>query len=309
MIDTSKSRLDTIDDTFLKQHGVKLTLKRDDLIDSDVSGNKWRKLKYNLEQCRENKNVGVLTFGGAFSNHLVATAAACKMEGIACVGIVRGEELSSDSNETLKRCTDLGMKLKFISRSDYSLKTEKYFLQEMIIEFPNYYIVPEGGANYLGMIGCQEIANEIPNFNRYDRIIVAQGTATTSCGLSLALNEKQKLSVFPAMKGYDSEGEMNKLFKQSALLFEDFTELIEPENRYHFGGYGKASKELIEFINAFYNQHDIKLDLIYNGKAMFGLYDMIKNNEISNENILFIHTGGVQGVIGYEKLKGIKVFC
>ena len=150
---TEKSILQELSNPILKEKNIQLFLKRDDLIDSEVSGNKWRKLKYNIEQAISKKNDAILTFGGAYSNHLVATASACFKVGIRSIGIVRGEELSENSNETLKKCFEFGMELKFVSRQEYVLKGDSLFLKDLHLENENCFIVPEGGANFYGMVG------------------------------------------------------------------------------------------------------------------------------------------------------------
>ena len=206
---TEKSILQKIEGECFEKRNIRLYIKRDDLIDSEVSGNKWRKLKFNIEQVKALKKEGVLTFGGAFSNHLIATASACHKAGIQSVGIVRGNELNENSNETLRNCSQLGMKLKFVTREEYRLRYDKMYQNELCVEFENHYVVPEGGANFYGMIGCQEIIKEIDI--DYDVLLVAQGTSTTSCGLLLGLPDGVKLHVVPALKSYNSIESMREL--------------------------------------------------------------------------------------------------
>ncbi len=309
LFDTSLSILSPVSDSLLEEHGVSLLVKRDDLIDSDVSGNKWRKLKYNVLQCQQYKNDGILTFGGAYSNHLVATAAACHKAGLKSVGVVRGDELNPDSNETLKRCHDFGMHLHFVSREEYHLRDERYYHEELLNEFPNLFVVPEGGANYWGMIGCQELVKEINE--PFDRIVVAQGTTATSCGLVMGLEEHQKISVVPVLKGFDSLGEMRKLFGKSGIdaeTIDQFLSKTEVLDTFHFGGYAKYDDDLIQFIRDFHQKHQIKLDHVYTGKAMFALWNQIKQGRYDGESIVFLHTGGLQGVSGLERKLNEKLF-
>lgn len=309
LFDTSRSVLHAINDSLLEAHGVSLHLKRDDLIDSEVSGNKWRKLKYNILQCNQFKNEGILTFGGAYSNHLVATAAACAKAGLNSVGVVRGDELNANSNVTLDRCAELGMHLHFVSREEYHLRDERYYHEELLNAFPNLWVVPEGGSNYWGMVGCQELVSEIKE--PFDRLIVAQGTSTTSCGLLLGLSEEQKLSVVPALKGFDSISEMKQRFGKSGIDAETTSQLIaqtEVLNEYHFEGYAKYSDELIDFMRTFYQKHTVKLDHVYTGKVMFGLWEEIKSGKYDGEKIVFVHTGGLQGLSGLESKLGEKVY-
>lgn len=309
MFDLSKSVLDEVIDDNLSSRGIHLFIKRDDLIHSEVSGNKWRKLKYNVQQCETNKKEGILTFGGAFSNHLLATASACHAIGLKSVGIVRGDELNAQSNHTLRRCSELGMEMKFISREEYRMSPDKSFLADLAHEFPNFHIVPEGGANYYGMIGCQEILKEIEV--DFDAVFVAQGTTTTSCGLLMGLKEEQELFAVPALKGFDSEKEMHTIFEYSGVekeWLQDAFGKLNILNEYHFGGYGKYDNELLQFIRSFYLKHGIKLDPIYTGKAMFALMKELEDEKWNGKSVIFIHTGGIQGVQSVEEKSGFKMF-
>ena len=306
---TEKSILEKLSFPILEEKNIELFVKRDDLIDTEVSGNKWRKLKYNIEQALANKNNSIVTFGGAFSNHLVATAAACKLIGIRCVGIVRGEELNSNSNETLKRCTEYGMELKFVSRSEYALRNDSLYLKDIHLEFENSFVVPEGGANFYGMIGCQDIIKEIEQ--DFDHVFIAQGTTTTSCGVLISLPSNSKLHVVPVLKGFDSISEMRNLLNYTLFdeeLTEELLNRVTVHSNAHFGGYGKYDLELLDFIKQFYHENNIKLDPIYTGKVMFELIKNIKENKLSNSKVLFIHTGGLQGIEGVEKKQGYSLF-
>lgn len=309
LFDTSVSVLDAISDPILKAHSVELFVKRDDLIDDAVSGNKWRKLKYNVLQCQQYKNEGILTFGGGYSNHLLATAAACKKMGFSSVGVVRGDELTPKSNHTLASCQALGMHLHFVSRQEYHLRSERYYHEELLQQFPNLHVVPEGGANYWGMIGCQELLKEIPF--AFDRMVVGQGTTTTSCGVLLGLKENQRCSVVPVLKGFDCKDEMQRLYGKSGIDSETVEMLLTKADvldAYHFGGYARYNAALIDFIRSFYARHHVKLDPIYTGKVMFGLYEAIKSGRYDGERIVFLHTGGLQGIAGVEKKMGERLF-
>jgi len=305
MLPLEQSIVQEVHFSLLKESGNRLFIKRDDLIHSEVSGNKWRKLKYNIELARESKLDGVLTFGGAFSNHLVATAAACQMAGLKSVGVVRGEELNAQSNETLKRCSAYGMELVFISRSDYGERHERLFQEDLKSRFPNFHLVPEGGANYYGMIGCQELMNETSN--DFDIVALAQGTTTTSCGILMGLPEQTSLWVFPVLKGFESSREMSELLKRAAFESDWVAELlqkVEVYNDYHFGGYARVTSELLDFIEDFYKETSVPLDPVYTGKAMFGLIEKIGELGFKNKRILFVHTGGLQGAQAiFEKQK------
>jgi 1-aminocyclopropane-1-carboxylate deaminase len=292
-----------------KQRNLTVLVKRDDLIHNEISGNKWRKLLYNFEQAKFNKNDTILTFGGAFSNHLVATACACNLLGFNSIGIVRGDELNENSNDTLKRCSDYGMQLVFVSRSEYQLRYDREWWKELHIDYPNSFIVPEGGANYYGILGCQEIWSELPK--DVDRVFVAQGTTTTSCGILLGSLEKCKVHVVPVLKGFDSEVEMRQLFQQSFLeeeLISEFFDRLVIEKDYHFGGYGKYTDELLTYITTKYRQFNLKLDPIYTAKAFYALEDTIQKLNLRDEKIVFIHTGGIQGSKEVEMREKIDLY-
>lgn len=296
MFDVTKSLLQKLELNELNTQNIELFVKRDDLIDEHVSGNKWRKLKFNVEQAKTLKKNGILTFGGAYSNHLVAAAAACHRSGLKAIGIVRGDELNEDSNPTLRQCVDFGMELHFVSRLDYAARYEKSYHEELNFEFPNYLIVPEGGANYYGMIGCQEILKETTN--DYDYVFVAQGTTTTSIGLALALPEITKLLVVPVLKGFDSLGEMKSLLGYTGFessMIDDVLAKVNVLDEYHFGGYGKYTDELLDFMERVFLETRLPLDPIYTGKVLYAIQDWLIKNDIKNKRVLFVHTGGIQG--------------
>ncbi len=273
---------------------IKLTsqlwLKPEYEIHPEVSGNKFRKLKYNLEAAVREGFEGVLTFGGAFSNHIAATAAAGKLLNISTVGIIRGEELAKDIdlNPTLSYAKASGMDLDFISRAAYRNKNEVSFLQSLNIKYPNFYIIPEGGTNARAVRGCSEILTE--KDRDFDVICCAVGTGGTISGLINSSLPHQKIIGFPALKG--------------AFLNEDIRKFAQHSNwelcpDYSFGGYAKVNQELIQFINQFKNDFGIPLDPVYTAKMMFGIDDLVKKGFFSRSTkILAIHTGGLQGISG-----------
>ena len=310
VFENNNSIVEKIEIPELGKRDIDLYVKRDDLIHEQVSGNKWRKLKYNIELCSTRKKNGVVTFGGAFSNHLIATAAVCNQVGLNSIGIVRGDELNHSSNNTLNNCHQLGMQLLFVTREEYAFRNDKGYLETLKTKFPNFYVVPEGGANYHGMIGCQEIMSEIDI--PVDHVFVAQGTATTSCGILMGLKEHQFLHVVPVLKGYDSMAEMKHIFELGAIdkvWFENMLERVEVLSDYHFGGYGKYTEELLFFIKEFYNEHRLKLDPIYTGKTMFAMLKELQSDSYNGKNILFIHTGGVQGADHIIQRSGIDLYA
>ncbi len=266
---------------------MKLFVKRDDLIHNEFSGNKLRKLKFNLKAFFDNQCDGILTFGGAFSNHLLATASACHYLNIPCVGIVRGEELNEASNPLLKRCHELGMRLLFYSRNEFH--QIKKSSGNHFFEGRNYWAVPEGGSNQEGILGCQEI---VPKLD-FDYVIVAQGTTTTSLGILLELTNNQRMIVVPVLKGFDSLLEMQNLLGNNQL-FESVKDKIIVLDQFHFGGYGKSNSELNLFVEMFNELNDFVIEPIYTGKVIYALSQWLNCNRINeNKKVLFVHTGGL----------------
>ena len=281
-----------IEDQILTDYGVRLLIKRDDLLHKHISGNKWRKLKYNLSEAVQQNHHTILTFGGAYSNHLAATAFACNKVGVESIGVVRGED--DAQNPTLNFLRSNNMRLKFVSRTDYRRKREDGFIEDLKNEFGNCFMIPEGGANGLGVRGCAEILPEVEE--TFDVVCCAAGTGTTLAGLALSLQEKQKLIGFPVLKGGGFlEQEMLRLIDESRLKpLTDFR--FELNTNYHFGGYAKTKPELFNFIQGFQERNAIRLDPVYTSKMMFGVYDLIQNGHFSRgTSILTIHTGGLQG--------------
>jgi len=271
---------------------VSLTIKREDQIHPFVSGNKFRKLKYNLIQAKSDNYDTLLTFGGAFSNHIAAVAAAGKEQGFKTIGIIRGDELFEHQNPTLLFAKSCGMRLEFISRENYRLKMEAFFIDQLKQQFGDFYLIPEGGTNELAVKGCKEILIEADS--QFDYICCAVGTAGTIAGLINSAKPQQKVLGFPALKGDFLQEEICK-FAASGNW-----ELISD---YHFGGYGKINEDLIRFINAFHNQTKIPLDPIYTGKMVYGIADLIHQGYFPKESkILAIHTGGLQGISGMNNL-------
>lgn len=282
--------------------GVELWLKRDDLIHPDISGNKWRKLVYNVQQVKESGYKGLVTFGGAFSNHIAATAYAGKLNGIETVGIIRGEE-ADFQNPTLNRAQKNGMVLKPISRTQYASKTNPEYLNQLRQNFPEYLIIPEGGANLNGVLGCMEILKEVEH--DIDVVACPIGTSTTFSGLVASAGQARKIIGFPALKGGDYlRADVNNFLNELKQLDERPPNLAPSSNwhfqtEYHFGGFAKMKEPLVRFMNDFWHETQIPLDPIYTAKMMFGLKEMIQNNEFEKgTRILAIHTGGLQGIAG-----------
>lgn len=291
-----------------KHAGVKLLVKRDDLIHPLVSGNKWRKLYLNIDAALNAKKDRVVTFGGAFSNHIVATAVACQQAGIPSLGIIRGEEVDL-SNPSLTLAKEYGMELIPVSRNEYALKNLPEYKEELYQRFGSVFIVPEGGANHYGVNGCMDIVKELdftPDF-----ITVAVGTGTTLAGIALAAKDATTVIGFPALKGGDFLLEEISALVYSCIFDEAYTadvlHKIRLETRFHFGGYGKTDERLVNFVNQFYRQTQLPLDLIYTGKLFYGLLEQLREGFYpKGSSILVIHTGGIQGNEGMKR-RGIEI--
>lgn len=269
---------------------VKLYIRREDLIHPFVSGNKFRKLKYNLLEAKQQNHRTLLTFGGAYSNHIAAVAFAGKENGFKTIGVIRGDELSSkiSQNPTLTFCQDNGMEFVFVSREQYRLKNTEDFLCNLKNDFDDFYLVPEGGTNDFAVKGCEEILSN--EDERFDYICCAIGTGGTISGIINSSTSNHKVLGFPSLKGDFIKKDIRKFAKK-----ENWDIISD----YHFGGYGKVSDDLIEFINDFYKKYSIPLDPIYTGKMFFGVIDLITKNYFPEDSkILLIHTGGIQGVQG-----------
>ena len=267
----------------IEYNGYRIGILRLDLIHPEISGNKWFKLKYNLGQAKkENKNT-IITFGGAFSNHIAATAASSKLGGFKSIGIIRGEE-TSVLNPTLSFAKQNNMELLFVSRDEYSQKSDSGYLQRLKYMYPEAYIIPEGGNNSLGQKGCEEILT--PEMFMYKNIYCAHGTGTTYRGISKSLLPHQKLNVV-------------NVLKFEAITNEPQTTML---NNYHFGGYAKHTNELLEFKSWLEARYSIQLDYVYTSKLFYAAFDLMKQEKLEkNDPILIIHCGGLQGNKGYEE--------
>lgn len=286
--------LQQIFEPFLEEKRIQLFVLRTDLNHPAISGNKLYKLKYNIEEAKKQHKDTLLTFGGAFSNHIAAIAAAGKEYGLKTIGIIRGEK-SSALNPTLQLAQKNGMQLDFISRELY--RNKNALMQYVIEKYKNTaYIIPEGGSNILGVKGCMEIATNI-NIP-FDYICTPCGTGATVAGIILSLKEKQKAVGFQVLKadGY-IRGEVDKWLKE----FDSEKSNWEIKDDYHFGGYAKLTPELKQFAADFYAKHNIALDYVYTAKMMYGIFELIKKDYFKNDStIIAVHTGGLQGNEGME---------
>ncbi|MBR9845457.1 MAG: 1-aminocyclopropane-1-carboxylate deaminase/D-cysteine desulfhydrase [Algicola sp.] len=258
-----------------------------------VSGNKLRKLKYNLMEAKKRNKAVLLTFGGAFSNHIAAVAYAGQEHGFQTIGIIRGEELNEQNslNATLSFAKSCGMQFKFVSRDVYRNKTSESFIEQLQRAFGDFYLIPEGGTNALAVKGCEDILTEADL--KFDYVCCPVGTGGTISGLINSSHSTQKIIGFPALKGDFLREEITKF--ASASNWELIT-------NYHFGGYAKINEDLIQFINQFKRCYNVPLDPIYTGKMMYGIYDLISKGYFKEgSKILAIHTGGLQGIEGMNK--------
>lgn len=272
---------------------VKVLVKREDLNNQNVSGNKWWKLKYNIEEAQLRGCNTLLTFGGAYSNHIYATAAAAFDVGLQSIGIIRGDELQADSNPTLSFAGKCGMRFEFIDRSAYRNKSQDAFLRFYQEKYPSAFIIPEGGTNDFAVRGVREFANDHLSSASFDHLFLAVGTGGTIAGLINGLEENKKIVGVAVMKG-------------GSFLINDVTKLLDAKvkaNRnwkiltdFHFGGYGKITSELIEVVKDFEVNYGLPLDPIYTGKAMAALMSEVQQGSFERgSTILFLHTGGLQG--------------
>lgn len=301
----SVSPVQEVHDPEFGRFGLRMLMKRDDLIHPVISGNKWRKLRYNLREAVMQDHHTVLTFGGAFSNHIAATAQACFNAGLSSIGIIRGDELTGIGlNPTLHEADRLGMELHFVSRDDYRKRAESEYLRTLETSFGRFFHIPEGGANALGVKGCTEILSEVDE--DYDVVCCAAGTGTTLAGLTLSLPEGKRLIGFPALKGggFLKDGVM-RLVTESRLRAVSDSAVPELVTDYHFGGYAKMTDALLAFIQTFRKRTGILLDPVYTGKMMFGIYDLAQKGHFpQGTTILVIHTGGLQGWKGMMDVPG-----
>ncbi len=272
--------LQPVQNHLTRANNIRLFLKRDDLIHPEISGNKWRKLKYNIAQAKLEHKSTLLTFGGAYSNHITATAAAGKLLGFRTIGIIRGEEYHP-LNKSLQFAVDAGMQLIYQSRTAY--KNKETIPAALFPNLDSIYVIPEGGANGLAVKGCAELVAEI--HMDFDYICCACGTGTTLAGIAGHLKPHQQAIGFPVLKnGAFLSDEIKRLTSADFQLMTD----------YHFGGYAKTTPELLQFIKDFYTEHQVLLDYVYTGKMMFGIMDLIAKGYFPPEStVIAVHTGGV----------------
>ncbi len=301
------SPLQKLQSTFLDKANVQLFVKRDDLIHSQFGGNKWRKLKYNLQHAKNKNFDTLLTFGGAWSNHIYATAAAGKYFGFNTIGLIRGEK-HQPLNATLAFAERCGMLLHYIDRKQYRQKDEASYQKKIIEEFGNVYILPEGGSNALAIKGCEEIVHEINKQidKPFDIICCASGTGATLAGMVSAINaekstQKKSAIGFSALKGGEFLTSEVHNFLSNNTTGHPTPKNWRIESNFHFGGYAKINDELIHFMHEFQSQYNIALDAVYTAKMFYGLFELIRSNTFEPGSIIVaVHSGGLQGNKGFN---------
>lgn len=280
------SPIQTIDHPVLSEQEIALWVKRDDLIHPFVSGNKGRKLKYLLADAIQQQKTTLVTFGGAYSNHLLATAFAAKEHGLQAIGYVRGEEIQASSNAVLKHCLDLGMEIRPIDRNSY--RNKQSIFEENFRDDARAYFIDEGGCSELAAKGVSELIGELPEV--YSHVCCACGTGTTLAGIAMGL-QKAKLPTqalgIAVLKGADFLRDDIRKLAPNCSNWQLFTE-------YHCGGYAQSNTDLLAWMKDFSRYSDLPLEPVYTGKAFYALFQLIKNGSfLKNSRILMIHTGGI----------------
>jgi 1-aminocyclopropane-1-carboxylate deaminase len=292
LIEYHKTGIIELKSQIFEQFEVRLLLKREDQNHPFISGNKWWKLKYNLEEALKTGQTKLLTFGGAYSNHIYATAAAAHELGLNCIGVIRGEE-TRPLNPTLAFAKSKGMKLHYVTREAYRSKTEQAFIKQLHDQFGDFYLVPEGGTNQLAVKSCAEFGKQLTDEVDFDYLCLPVGTGGTMAGIIEGVNEKKEIIGFPALKGaVFLEDEIRRYTRKKnwQLVYD-----------YHFGGYAKTTEELKKFMDQFEKQYNIPLDPVYTAKMMFGVMDLLKKKFFDPGSIILaIHTGGLQGRAGFS---------
>lgn len=276
---------------------TKVFMKRIDLVHPVISGNKWYKTKYNIAEMMTQGKRTLLTFGGAFSNHIHATVSAGKNFGFNTIGLIRGEE-HLPLNETLQYAVDNGMELHYVDRTTFRTRDTKEFTEWIKNRFGDVYILPLGGTNTIALKGCAEIVEQIDI--DFDYVCSAAGSGGTFAGIVSGLSGSKKGIVFPALKGGEFLGDVitNLVFQYTGKNFSNWSVNTD----YHFGGFAKLSKELVEFTKEFERLNGFELDYIYTNKMMFGISELIKSGYFkSGETIVAIHSGGLQGNVAMKE--------
>lgn len=285
MISYTETPIQEIDNPALRAAGVRLLVKREDLNHPIISGNKWWKLKYNLGEALNERAGMLLTFGGAYSNHIVAVAEAAAHIGMKSIGIIRGEN-REPLNPALRFARAKGMQLHFISREQYKTKTDSAFIERLRQQFGAFYLIPEGGTNELAVRGTRDWGEKLVREIDFDVVALAVGTGGTIAGIVQALRPGQRAIGISVLKGGD-------------FLVDEVRKWVGHERnwtietRFHFGGFAKASLDLHRFIDEQMRDQKLPLDPVYTAKALYGILELIRRKEIVGPcTVLMIHTGG-----------------
>jgi 1-aminocyclopropane-1-carboxylate deaminase len=290
-----------VQEVYLGNAKIRILIKREDLLHPDVPGNKLRKLYYNLQQASRQQADTLLTFGGAYSNHIAATAVAGKLTGFRTIGIIRGEP---NQNPTLNYARRQGMHLHFISREQYREKESEEFVNSLREKLGDFYLIPEGGTNKLAVQGCMEIVHDLKG-TAYDYLCCCCGTGGTLAGLVASAGKQVNVLGFSVLKGF---AELDNLVKDKVK--EATGQDCPPffiNHDFHFGGYAKASRELVDYINTFRQTHRVQLDPVYTGKMFYGVETLINENYFpEGSTLVLVHSGGLQGIAGFNERYGKK---
>lgn len=277
-----KPLIQTLSDKLFEINGIKADTLRLDLIHPYISGNKWYKLKYYLEAALQTRKKGLVSFGGPYSNHLVALACACLEKGLQSAGVIRGEE-PKVYGPSLQQMKELGMELVFVSRDKYR--------QKLVEGYEDFYVVPEGGAGEPGIKGAAEILSGIPA-NDYTHIICATGTGTTMAGIINASSARQQVIGISALKVSDKIDNELLQYIAANTTMHNYSMNFD----YHFGGYAKKTVALLGFMNDLYARENIPTDFVYTGKLFYAVYDLVAKHYFPvGSRLLIIHSGGLQG--------------
>ncbi|MDZ4261198.1 MAG: pyridoxal-phosphate dependent enzyme [Pseudomonadota bacterium] len=284
-----------INDPLLDCYGIRLLIKRSDLVHPTISGNKWYKLKHNLLAARQQGYQTLLTFGGAYSNHIHALAAAGHEYGFKTIGMIRGETYQP-LNATLQFAVDHGMMLHYLNRADYRLKESVQFVEQLQQRFGEFYLLPEGGTNELAVQGCRELLADV--VEPFDLVACACGTGGSFAGVVAALNGKHQALAVAVLKGAEFLRDVVQqwVLQSTRQQFDNW----QIESDYHHGGYAKTTPELLAFVRRFERLHGIPLDPVYTGKLFFALYVLVQQQHFARgTTLLAIHSGGLQGRAGF----------
>lgn len=287
LVDLQKARLQNLERSEWNNRGIRVEVLRLDQIHPVISGNKWFKLKYYLEEALHQSKQGILSFGGAYSNHILATAAAAREKGLSSIGIIRGEK-GQKISPTLADAEQLGMRIEFLSRKDYRRLCGAESLEFWTKSYPGYCIIAEGGAGSPGKAGAAEIL-QLVDPGDYTHILAAVGTGTMLAGLIMASSLSQKIVGVSVLKGFDK-------FSPEPVLSAARGNQIQILAGYHFGGYARKNPDLIRFMNSCYDEFGLPTDFVYTGKLLYAVFDQINKGSFpAGSNLLIVHSGGLQG--------------